>query len=157
MANANDKYTPMLTLIHAAEHIQATTSSFTNLTAENKGRQEAAALLYRQSREVAPPRIAPACPTCNSNHNPDNPCRAKVSLVQTANTEARSYGKQEGIRIAQVWQGPQNQRTVARLLETGSAVVLDVAQLEVYLELAHRQGCITGLRLAHETVNAEVV
>ena len=41
-----------LMLIHAAEHIQTTTRSFTHLTPENKGRQETAAFLRRQSRSL---------------------------------------------------------------------------------------------------------
>ena len=41
-----------LTLTHAAEYMQSTTFSFSNLTPENKGRQEAAALLRRKAREV---------------------------------------------------------------------------------------------------------
>lgn len=41
-----------LTLTHAAEYMQSTSFSFTNLTADNLGRQQAAALLRRKAREA---------------------------------------------------------------------------------------------------------
>lgn len=50
----HDQFTAFLLLIHAAEHIQSTTYSFTNLTPENKARQESAALLYKQARLIRP-------------------------------------------------------------------------------------------------------
>jgi hypothetical protein len=44
--------TAYLLLIHASEHIQSQCFAFTNLTPENKGKQEAAALLRQMAKEV---------------------------------------------------------------------------------------------------------
>jgi hypothetical protein len=62
--------TATLTLTHAAEYIQSSTFSYSHLNAENKGRQEAAAILRQKARETRPQSKVGQYISCQTCHKP---------------------------------------------------------------------------------------